>query len=310
MNTKTILIIASAAFATVIMTAGMTSCSQTVPSSAVPDPSTQDPTDSTPVTTKDKVVFVPDYNDFEIDIQFEDSAYAIFHLGNEDSAQRGVINIYGNVVYEPDDRGVNWCPIHGLMFASGDDGSYVIDNNYIISEDQCGHGLAFIDNYIYEEKTGTFYYDTTELGGGSISKISPSDIPTFTPYLVYTGDHTLSEGDYGISGEDSPRDVIERDLAMTDIDNNYVIAEHRFFDENRNIISLGRCDRYKGCYLGDEVYPRISNGYFRVTDENGMFTFYNTKGERCSELYDDAANAYDGKAWVKRDEKWMIISLR
>ena len=83
------------------------------------------------------------------------------------------------------------------------------------------------------------------------------------------------------------------------------------FDEVKNVIST--CYNTDASSDGTAIYNPVylfHDGYVAVSKDGGM-GYYNTSGEEvipCGE-FEQARPVYDGKAWVKKDGKWGVISI-
>lgn len=246
------------------------------------------------------------YKDFEIVSTFNGSQYSFFTVETTDGPRYGIINMSGEIVVQPTYTLLGYCDWHDVIYADLVEGDkpVVLDEKYKIDL-HYGHGGTMPTYYVFDKVAGkmftySFNYDCFET-----REVTAIDM--LTPYVVYNGtERILPDSYYSIETEGQIyQTLVEYSLGY----NEYEFPEGRitdgaeceFVSDIGSIVNLGKLD-----YM---PHAGFVNDYI-VISRGGKLGFVNGIGKEVAPtVFENAGQAYDGRAWVKHEGTWGIISL-
>lgn len=257
---------------------------------------TQNNTDPVPKTAKDKYYYVEknaDDSDFEITGQLESSEYVIYT--NDGGQHYGICNIHGRSVVDSVYTLLGWCPWHEVVYAEPfPEGTepVIISDKYKIDL-HYGHGGFGDDYHIYDVNRDIMYIASIDMDAIYLQSLE-GEIASDTPYILYRGNMSLSDGEYyPYSDAKNTYNIIENLI--------FGSAEYEYITRRGSTVNLGVCEYVDG----------FTNDYMMIK-RDGKIGFVNLGGnDACEFIYTDAMRAYNSKAWVKApDGLWKVVKLK
>ncbi len=228
---------------------------------------------------------------FEIVGELEDSEYVIF---TNDFEKYGICDINGQTVVKPEYTTLGWCPWHEVVyaepFAEGDE-PVVISDKYKIDL-HYAHGGFGRTTYLFDENASRMFTVGADIEVFYINEVET--IPVNTPYICYSGDVKVEQGE-AYPGGDSEElyHILEATV--------FGEADYEIITDKGSIVPLGKCANV-GFFKND----------FLMLSRGGKFGFVNLFGkDACEFKYVNAIPAFDSRAWVKTEnEGWKVVNLK
>ncbi len=231
--------------------------------------------------------------DFKSLRTIDNSRYSIFTKDVDGAEKYGVVDIDGNVVVEPEYTLLGWCPEHRILYTEGEVEKRVeLDDDYAI-DTHFGHGGTGLVLWVYDNSQGRMF--AIEYSEGSADVVEMTQLRILAPFVDYNGETPIAEGSYSTVREDGENfciDILDG-YTGTGLDFQYVTKEG-------NLVSIAGCT---------DVPAAFTDGVLSLC-KDGKYGYITEDGEGASEvIYEEANTPFEGRAWVRRDGKYEVITL-